>query len=187
MTETVRILALLVAGFASLAPAASAAPAVDSWAALHRPLKLALAAGEACPVSPSRKVDGGRISGALGAGPVYPLSSRFDRDDRHPGLLAAKTLWTWPTGLISHPLRVLVRARRLDGPGAMRFQLGPQWDTAPLSGELRLDTSNTVGAFSASKWGTTVTLLYAPAPGCYGLQLDSRRGTSTIVIETTAR
>jgi hypothetical protein len=84
-------------------------------------------------------------------------------------------------------VRVLVRGRRLDEPGTMLFQLGPQWDTAPLTRELRIDTAHTVGAFSNSTWGTTVSLLFAAAPGCYGLQLDSVQGTSVIVVNATHR
>ena len=33
-----------------------------------------------------------------------------------------------------------------------------------------------------SKWGTTVTMLFGRARGCYGLQLDTAQGTSTIVV-----
>jgi len=47
--------------------------------------------------------------------------------------------------------------------------------------ELRIDTSQSVGSFSDSKWGTTVTMIFGRAPGCYGLQLDTAQGTSTIV------
>jgi hypothetical protein len=64
----------------------------------------------------------------------------------------------------------------------MRFQLGPLRDSAPLTAELHIDTSRTVGSYSQSRWGTTVTMLHARTPGCYGLQLDSERGTSTIIV-----
>jgi hypothetical protein len=152
------------------------------WKALHRPLVLKpLAAGAACPVSAPHPLDHGRLSGA-GKGPIYTFPSRLDPYDRHPEWLGSKTLWAWPTALIARGERVLVRGRRLDEPGTMGFQLGPQWDTAPLTAELRVDTSQTVGSFSVSRWGTTVTMLLVRAPGCYGLQLDSARGTSTIVL-----
>ncbi len=155
----------------------------DPWAPLQRPLRLApLAPGGNCPVTPTHALDHGRISGAAGVGPVYPLLSPFDPYSLQPGWLGAKTIWTWPTELRTKRLRVLVRGLRLDQPGELRFQLGPQWESAPLTRGLRLDTSRTVGSFSASTWGTTVTLLLVRTPGCYGLQLDSKRGTSTIVV-----
>lgn len=168
----------------ALAAVGSAAPAAQpSWASLHRALRLApLAAGAACPVSPLRRLDHGRLQGA-GRGPVYTTGRvTFSRDSRHPKWLAAKTIWAWPTSLKSRPTRVLVRGLRLDQPGLMRFQLGPQWDSSPLTAELRIDTSQTVGAFSDSKWGTTVTLLFVRRPGCYGLQLDTASATSTIIV-----
>jgi hypothetical protein len=160
------------------------APAVasDGWAELHRPLQLKpLKAGAACPVTSRHRLDHQRFS-ALGPGPAYPLlPSRFEQYDRFPGWLAAKTLWTWPPRLLKQSALVLVRGKRLDKPGAMRFQLGPNWDHPPRS-ELRINTIEPVGSFSDTTWGATVTMLLARTPGCYGLQLDTRQGTSTIVV-----
>jgi hypothetical protein len=175
-------LALVVLGTAGT----TGARGRDPWAALHRPLRLdPLPVGAPCPASHSHPLDRGHLAG-LGAGPIYPLTSPFDPYDRQPGWLGSKTIWTWPASLRTRPAYVLVRGRRLDQPGAMRFQLGPQWDTAPLTAELRIDTSRTVGSFGDSTWGTTVTMLLARTPGCYGLQLDSRRGTNVIVLDGTA-
>jgi hypothetical protein len=160
----------------------TAARTSDPWASLHRPLQLKpLPAGAACPVSPTHSLDRGRLSG-VGPGPIYPAPSPFGAYDRRPGWLGSKTIWAWPTTLRSHAVRVLVRGIRLDRPGRMRFELGPGWDSAPLAAELRIDTSQTVGSYSQSRWGTTVTMLLVRAPGCYGLQLDSERGTSTIIV-----
>jgi hypothetical protein len=154
----------------------------DPWASLHRPLKLApLPAGATCPVSPKHSLGRGHLSG-VGRGPIYPRPSPFSAYDRRPGWLGSKTIWAWPENLRSHAVHVLVRGIRLDRPGRMRFQLGPSWDSAPLTPELHIVTSRTVGSYSQSRWGTTVTMLLARAPGCYGLQLDSERGTSTIVL-----
>ena len=69
----------------------------------------------------------------------------------------------------------------------MRFQLDPQWDTAPLTTELHIDTTRTVGGFGNSRWGTTVTRLLVRTHGCYGLQLDSAHRTSTIVVRASRR
>ena len=173
---------LAVVAVLGLAGSAAGRGAKSPWPALHRPLLLEpLAAGAACPVTPQRKLDGGRLAGS-GTGPAYPAPSFFSTDDRHPGLLASKTIWAWPTRYVTHATPVLVRGMRLDAPGAMQFQLGPQWDSVPVTRELHLVTNRTVGSYSTSTWGTTVTLLLVEAPGCYGLQLDSPAGTSTIVV-----
>lgn len=162
--------------------AASSGRNGDPWAALRRPLRLhPLAPGARCPVTPSHRLDRGRLAG-VGAGPAYPMPGPFGPYDRRPGWLGSKTLWAWPTPLVAHPVRVLVRGVRLDAPGPLRFQLGPDWDGAPLTRELRLDTSRTVGSFGGSRWGATVTMLLVRTRGCYGLQLDTARGTTTIVV-----
>ena len=179
-----------IATLVALAGTAAATPArgSDPWASLHRPLRLKpLAPGASCPVSHARRVDRGRLAGALGLGPVYPLGSSFGPVGFHAGWLGSKTIWAWPSRLRTQVVRVLVRGRRLDRPGVLRFQLGPQWDTSPVTPELHIDTTRTVGGFSHSDWGTTVTLLLVRSHGCYGLQLDSDRGTSTIVLRTSER
>jgi len=177
--------ALIVTALASLALGmAPPALASDDWTALHRSLQLRmLNAGARCPVTDSRSVDHGRFSGA-GSGPVYALlPSLFEADGRHAGWIGSKTLWIWPTRLLQHGIHVLVRGRRLDHAGVMRFQLGPNWDS-PLRSELHIDTSQPVGSFSGTTWGATVTMLFGRTHGCYGLQLDARHGTSTIVVAT---
>jgi hypothetical protein len=133
-------------------------------------------------VSRPRALDGGRLAG-IGRGPIYAVPSPFRPYDRQPGWLGAKTLWAWPPSLFSHPQRVLVRGVRLDRSGPLRFQLGPQWDAAPRTAELRLSTDDTVGSFAESRWRSTVTMLLVRAGGCYGLQIDAARGSSTIVVE----
>ena len=154
----------------------------DPWTPLHRPLRLEpLAAGARCPVTARHALDHGRLSG-LGRGPVYPTGFSFSTDRSHPGWLVSKTIWTWPAALRDKRVRVLARAGRLDGSGAVRFQLGPNWGSAPATRELRLDTTQTVGSWGRSRWGTTVMLLLVRKPGCYGLQLDTAAGTSKIVI-----
>jgi hypothetical protein len=141
-----------------------------------KPLK----AGAACPVTRRHRLDHQRLFG-LGAGPAYPLlPTRFEPDGRHAGWIGAKTLWTWPPRLLKQSTLVLVRGRRLDQPGVMRFQLGPNWGT-PLRSELHINTSDPVGSFSDTPWGTTVTMLFGRTPGCYGIQLDASQGTSIIV------
>ena len=132
--ERLRRLALILSGFAAavlvaaLPPAGKPAgiPSRDVWASLRRPLRLApLATEAACPVSLPHTVDRGRIGGAVGTGPIYPLPSSFSEDGRHAGLVGAKTIWTWPATLRTHPVRVLVRGIRLDQPDAMLFLREP--------------------------------------------------------------
>jgi hypothetical protein len=173
----------LIAAAVFVLPLGIAVPASASgdWAALHRPLQLKpLKAGARCPVTRSHPLDHGRLSG-VGVGPVFALPSPFGPDGRHPGWIGSKTLWTWPARLLKQSTRVLVRGRRLDQSGAMRFQLGPNWDS-PLRPELRITTTQPVGSFSNSTWGTTVTMLFGRTPGCYGIQLDTGQGTTIIVI-----
>lgn len=184
---TSRVFVSLLAVLALLGTAdTTTARTRDPWAPLHRPLRLEpLAAGTRCPVSAVHSLDRGRLGDAVGVGPIYPMPTPFNRYDRHPSWLGSKTIWAWPRKLVTHATRVLVRGRRLDRPGMMRFQLGPQWDTAALTTELRIDTTRTVGGFSNSLWGTTVTMLLVRTHGCYGFQLDSEQGTSTIVVSTS--
>jgi hypothetical protein len=140
-----------------------------------------LAAGAACPVSKLHPLDRGRLSG-VGSGPIFTQPSPFSAYDRKPGWLGSKTIWTWPAQLVGRPVRVLVRGLRLDAPGTLRFQAGPGWDSAPIVHELRIDTSSTVGSFNNSTWGTTVAMLLSRTHGCFGVQLDTARGTTTFVV-----
>ena len=172
----------LAAALAFALTPSSPAAASGGWAALHRPLRLEpLAAGASCPVTRGHRLGRQDLRG-LGAGPAYPLlPARFGADDRHGGWLAAKVLWSWPPALLRERTLVLVRGRRLDAPGPMRFQLGPDWGT-PLRAELRIDTSEPVGSFSDTPWGATVTSFAVRSRGCYGLQLDTARRARTIVV-----
>jgi hypothetical protein len=157
----------------------------DPWSLLRRPLRLEpLPPGARCTVSP-RHASTRAVSPRSAQGPIYALPSPLGRDARAPGWLASKTIWAWPPSLRTHPIRVLVRGLRLDRPGPMRFQLRPQWNSAPLTRELHIETNQTVGSFAGSTWGATVTLLLVRAPGCYGLQLDSEHGSSKLTINAT--
>jgi hypothetical protein len=148
----------------------------------------AFAAGATCPVTQPARIPGAPMP-LLGSGPVYPglapLPVKLSAYDRAPGWLATKTIWAWPPALVHRRTRVVVRARRLDGTGPVRFQLGPQWDTAPLTRVLQLDTTQTVGGFSNSRWVTTVTMILVKSPGCYAITLDTPKRTTTIVVRAT--
>lgn len=179
--QTARITLLACALAALGAVAAPSAGARDPWAALRRPLRIKpLAAGARCPVTPAHHLSSG-VPDVEGTGPVYPAGFAFSHDDLHPTWMASKTLWAWEPALKTRATRVLVRGRRIDRPGVVRFQLGPNWSPS-VSSELRIDTAQPVGSFGNSTWGTTVTLVLVRAPGCYALQLDSPGGTRTIVL-----
>jgi hypothetical protein len=175
-----------LAAFAGVFALLGAAPAGGSgspWTALERPLRMkTLAPGARCPVTPAHHLTAG-VPDGVGAGPAYPMPFTFSKDDRHPAWLASKTVWAWKPALKTRSTRVLVRGRRIDRPGVVKFQLGPQWDSTPLEPDLHIDTTRTVGSFGNSPWGTTVTLEFVRAPGCYALQLDTAGGTRTIVLE----
>jgi hypothetical protein len=179
---------LLGAGLLAAPASTNAAhrAAQPAWSKLHRPLHLSMGEGEC---SSARLVRlSGKIRGA-GNGPIYPTTSPWvlSPDPRHPGLIGEKLIWAWPEKTTKAHLRVLVRGIRLDGPGTVRFVLGPQFDTARVTTELRVDTSRTVGSFSGSTWGTTVSEIFVPEPGCYGLQLDWAGGSRVLKFKATRR
>jgi len=148
-----------------------------SWATLHRPLHLAhLAPGSACPVSHvDRSVDfaGYGVAAGIGSGPAYPILSRAvlylapaaNFNSRQWG--GAKVLW-FVVSRYDGP--VLIRGRRLDGAGLVRFGRG-----ALPSVELRMP----VGV----KQRPSFTRLRAP--GCYAYQIDGTTFSRTIVFRAT--
>jgi hypothetical protein len=138
----------------------SAAPAWTSeratpaspWPALHRPLHLRMPEGECTSAHLVRLV--GSIRGA-GLGPVYPMMSPWllARKPNRPGI-GGKLAWAWSERTTKRHLKVLVRGRRLDGPGVVRFVVGPHFATAPLAYELRLDTAGAAGRLAGGQWRT---------------------------------
>jgi hypothetical protein len=124
------LVVLLLAG-AALAPSGSASVGGD-WPALHRPLHLPrLAHGQRCPLSSHARGLGAKefgVSGGIGPGPAYPMlpsaslvvSYRPQEWGRGPWA-GEKVFW------LVHPSYkgpVLIRGRRLDGSGLMRFDGG---------------------------------------------------------------
>ena len=136
---------------------------------LRRPLRIPhLAAGAACPISHvDTRVDFARfgIARGIGRGPAYPIGitrgvlylAQATGSDAGSPWAGGKVLW------FVHPRSrgpVLIRGRRLDGPGLVRFDHGQL--PAP---ELRLPAD----------LRERPSLTRLRVPGCYAYQVD---GTS---------
>jgi hypothetical protein len=162
---------------ASLAPNATAR--VSGAGDLRRPLHLPhLATGAACPVSqldPSVKFDRFGIAGGIGQGPAYPIGMQHgvlflvaaSGSDAGSPWAVQKVLW------FVHPRYrgpVLIRGRRLDGPGLVRFDRG----TLPAS-DLRVP--------AGAKERPSFTRLRAA--GCYGYQIDGTTFSRVVIFRAT--
>ena len=173
-----RRLALCVVGVAVVIGAfvPLAAARGDGWSALQRPLHLPhLAPGAACPVSHTDRsvyFDRFGIARGIGPGPAYPIGLAHGVLVLVPasegGVWAVqKVLW------FVHPRyggRVLVRGRRLDGAGLVRFGRG----VVPAR-ELRLPAGT-----SEQPSFTRVRSL-----GCYAYQIDGVGFSRVIVFRAT--
>jgi hypothetical protein len=167
---------------------AGAAGARDSWSGLRRPLHLPkLTPGAACRVSRADpRVPWGRIhifgGPGIGRGPVYPGLGA------HSGLLYAtrdqqygskwfgeKVFWYV---LPSYRGPVLIRGRRLDGPGRMGFN-GGRLPNPEL--RIRSDSSVSWAGQPAGSRGlpSGVRILM---PGCYGFQIDGTTFSRVVVV-----
>ena len=173
------ILAALVA-----APSASA----GSWADLYRPLSLPdLEAGEACPVSPvDASVDWKSMgifgSSGLGPGPVYPglgaTGGELIANQRvSGGLVAGKLFWYASP---SYRGKALLRGRRLDGTGGMRFS-----ELGPFRPALRMGPRDSIWRNRPDRGLPSAVAV--PAGGCYGVQIDGKRFSRTVVFSAVVR
>jgi hypothetical protein len=168
-----------VIGLAVVLLAAPATTGAIGAAALRRPWHLPhLAPGAACPVSrvdPSVEFGRFGIARGIGPGPAYPIGMSH-------GVLAlapaggADTGSAWATQKVLwfvHPRYegpVLVRGRRLDGPGLVRFGRG----LVPAA-ELRIP--------EGVQMRPSFTRLRAS--GCYAYQADGTSFSRTIVFRAT--
>lgn len=175
------VLALVVA-LTSLQSASAAGP----WRELHRPLNLPrVAQGQPCPVSAvDQSVDweSANIFGGygIGPGPVYPgLPSARLRAGGEPterGFFGGKVFWY---AAPSYPGHVLIRGRRLDGPGPLRF-------TGKRPSELRMKrnvTTTWAGQPPGSRGKPSGVLVRAS--GCYAVQIDGTTFSSTVVFRAS--
>jgi hypothetical protein len=158
-----------------------------------RELKLpALHPGERCPVSEGSRSTVPHVgyifcSDCLffGRGPAYLALLFLDNPNadvavmnldqvsyRYQGAYSAKTAWVSKPDY-SGP--ILARGRRLEGDGQLQFHFDSRGirdlQLAPLS---RVDVS---------QWSFWPTSLLVPGPGCYGIQIDTMRGTDVVIFE----
>ena len=160
----------------------------------QRPLTLpVIRAGDRCPVT-----QGSRESvppepyifcaGCLwfGRGPVYFAWSfhvnhvqdaifSLDGVPHENSAYRAKTPW------VSKPDYegpILIRGRRLDGKGALRFRVA---EPKPVE-DLKLKAPSGTDPTHWSFWPSS---MYVPGPGCYGVQVDTLRGTDIVIFGAT--
>jgi hypothetical protein len=155
-------------------PSPSTTPPVIDWSTLtSKPLKLdSLPAGASCPVS--SKVDLA-VKGQSGKWPNYGFGDG-------PAYLSAQFMWysDGPQAAIilvdpKYKGPVLVRTKRLDGPGTLT--LSGEGATALGDGSIGLAQTS-----SPPYWGTWLGPLTTNVPGCYGIQFDGTSFTSMAVI-----
>jgi hypothetical protein len=139
------------------------------WASLRRPLHLPrVHTGQACPRARPVHVSV-KVAFPIGGGPAYVglgssrgLADLDARELRRGRFFLHKTLWAIsPT--YDGPL--LVRGRRLDFKGVLRFSLPG----------LTLDELHFTRAYLETagwRYGPTTTAI--PGPGCYAFQIDGR-------------
>lgn len=184
-----RLLAAAVSVAAAMA-LAQATAASGPWAPRHRPLHLPrLTAGGACPVSHvDRRVDWARINiyggSGIGRGPVYPglgdVHGRLvirAREDNPGPWYREKVFWYVAP---SYRGPVLIRGRRLDGHGSLRFGSGTP------KREMRISTRSEI-AWPGKPPGSRGVPSYVRVheSGCYGVQIDGSTFSRVVVFSAS--
>jgi hypothetical protein len=182
---------IVVAAASLLLTSAAYSRSADDWQALHRPLHLPQADAMHCPVA----TEPARIGrGIWNGGPAVYLESVgpaaevgvIDITDSPPdsdGWRRQKTPWLLPR---SYRGPVLVRAARIDAPGAIALA---KVHTDHLR-ELRYATGFSNGyrdrsnGFNGSYRFLASTTLFR-TPGCYAFQIDGRTLSAVIVMRAT--
>jgi hypothetical protein len=182
----------------TLVAATGAATAASSdpvrWSALRRPLHLPLVTpASPCPVSkidrraPSQRV---RIFGGagIGTGPVYPglgaTSGLLNavKDTQYGGPWQGQKVFWYIAP--SYRGRVLIRGRRLDGPGWLGFN-----GTRVPKDELRIEPYTTVSWSGQPAHARGIpSSVRALSSGCYGAQIDGETFSKVVIftIDLTA-
>lgn len=172
---------------ASLAGASSSD--VVRWSVLRRPLHLpVLAPGSRCPVShvdrrlPWTRI---RIFGAtgIGPGPVYPgLGAtsgllNLTKDTQYGSNWQGQKVFWYVAP--SYRGRVLLRGKRLDGPGRLGFN-----GTRVPKDELRIEPYDTVSWSGQPRDSRGIPSgVRALSSGCYGVQMDGKTFSNVVVFE----
>jgi hypothetical protein len=180
------VIAVLVC--AGLLSSAGSAEAAGPWKALERPLDLpAVEPGTPCPVSAvDTRTDWREINtfgDGIGRGPVYPGMG----PDATLALRSVGTLWLrskifWYVKP-SYRGRVLIRGRRLDARGSLRF------GEERLARQLRIRPGQSVTWAGQPDGSRGVpSIVRAVTAGCYGAQIDGTSFSRTVIFRvTTAR
>jgi hypothetical protein len=149
-----------------------------TWARLsaHPVAPPPVAAGTPCPKSSAAQVS--PFTGPVaGPGPVFVSGNTLFYTRSDDGTLSAKVAW------ISRPEYTgpaLVRGRRVDVPGDVRFGVG---NGAPTT-ELRFDYDTHVRAAGSEEgWRFLPSSVIVPSAGCYAFQIDGLDWSVTVVME----
>jgi hypothetical protein len=165
-------------GAAGGTPAASPTAAGDPWTALRaRPVRLpTVAAGSPCPIVPGKTVSPD-FGPALGDGPLYPAGfgtegvAHLQGANQEGGWYFIKVLWVADP---AYKGPALVRGGRIDAPGEVRFEGGP--DPAR---DLPLEPGAALSG--GGSWPNWPTYTRVRGPGCYTYQIDGTTFTRTVV------
>ena len=128
-------------------------------------------------------------SGCLwfGKGPVY-FAWTFRVDDERDALFGlegvpregsayrAKTSWVSSPDY-SGP--ILIRGRRLDGTGWLRFRVTSE-------DAVRDATIRAPAGGDPSRWSFWPAHVVLPGPGCYGIQIDTLRGSDIVIFRASS-
>lgn len=169
----------------SSAPTATRSLSVDPHAALRRAwAHPTIPPGTGCPVATEVQQPDPGLGPLLGTGPARPagLGTGAVLEYESPTVAGSwidrtwagqKVLWAVEPTLTGP---VLVRGRRIDGPGELAFE-------DPAQPELLLNTSSYEGQDGG--WRDIPSFTRLKSPGCYVYQIDTVAGTWSIVF--TAR
>jgi hypothetical protein len=151
---------------------------------IHRPLHFpTVRRAGTCPVSRGKVMRGSYINGVVfGPGPVRMLVAMGNLGhllegnvDLLPsdtsGWFAFKTTWIVAA---SYQGPIIVRGRRIDGPGRVAILGGA------LSGPLVVPPGPTINDFSRNRTAPLGT--YVSGPGCFAFQIDAKRFDEHIVV-----
>jgi hypothetical protein len=145
------------------------------WRPLRRPLTLPRLVDQPCEPSPASN-SAPRVATALGRGPAYAVLGSADGADLSGDIVNAgwhyhKALWAFAPRF-QGPL--LIRGRRLDAPGRVRFHVG-----GPPLVELRVLPTAT------RRWRYLPSDTLFRTAGCYGFEVDGRRFSERIVFRVS--
>lgn len=145
----------------------------SSWSSLERPLHLpVLKPGGSCPLSRAdRSVDFASfgIAAGIGLGPAYPIMPRSVLVIQTAETLGSRVWGGQKVLWFVHPRYhgpVLVRGRRIDGSGLVRFNRGD-----PPAAELRMPAGTS----------ERPSFTRLRAAGCYAYQIDGSSFSRVIV------